>query len=328
MAGVVLAVDAGGTAVRMGLFRCAEGRLDSLRLSRFPSAGWSSFEGDLDGFLALPEVSAEVIRARERAAVFALAGPTDEPTGRGSVTRWGPGTYREVAPLLGSISFGHCILLNDLEAANHAVASASEDSLRPIDGIAGPPSRGRFIHLRPGTGLGIGLFAEGRSYASEGGSAPCAFDVDAPDELALARHLRALSGGALPTYEAALCGGGLRAISEALTGRSVSPEVVTGAWTIDGENSGNADRVLGLFIRLLARAAQGAALTLLPETCFLSGSIVDALPESAWESFCGSFRSHVTHGHFLSGVRLAHVKGPELTLHGAALAGARALAGC
>jgi glucokinase len=85
---------------------------------------------------------------------------------------------------------------------------------------------------------------------------------------------------------------------------------------------------LGLFIKLLARAAQGAALTLLPESCILSGSIVDALPDGVPESFCGPFRHHATHGRFLSGVRLAHVKGQELALHGAALAGARALAGC
>jgi len=328
MAGVIFAVDAGGTAVRMGLFRCAEGRLDSVLISRFPSAGWSSFEDDMGGFLALPEVSAEMNRARERVAVFALAGPTDEPTGRGSVTRWGPETFRDVAPLLGSLSFDHCVLLNDLEAANHAVAAAGEDSLRPIDGIARPPSRGRFIHLRPGTGLGIGFFSGGRSFPSEGGSAPCAFDADVPDELELARHLRPLSGGALPTYESVLCGDGLRAMSEALTGRAVSPEVVTGEWHKEGENSEKTDRVMGLFIRLLARAAQGAALTVLPEACFLSGSIVDALPEAAWESFCGPFRHHATHGPLLARIRLALVKGPELTLHGAALAGARALAGC
>jgi glucokinase len=312
----------------MGLFRCAEGRLDSLLLSRFPSAGWSSFEDDLGGFLSLPEVSAEMNAARERAAVFALAGPTDEPTGRGSVTRWGPGTFHKVAPLLGNLFFDHCILMNDLEAANHAVAAAGEGSLRPIDGNACPPSRNRFVHLRPGTGLGMSFFSEGRSFPSEGGSAPCAFDAGVPDELALARHLRSLAGGALPTYEAALCGDGLRAISEALTGESVSPEVVTGAWPRERENSANSTRVLGLFIGLLARAAQGAALTVLPEACFLSGSIVDALPEVAWESFCGPFRHHATHGQFLSRVRLALVKGPELTLHGAALTGARTLAGC
>lgn len=321
MAGVVLAVDAGGTWVRMGLFRCAEGRLHSLQLSRRASAGWANFEEGLRGFLACEQVYAALEKASGRAAAFALAGPTDRETGKGSVTRWGPAVFREVAPLLGGLPFDHCILLNDMEAANHAVVGAAEESLRPLDGKATSPPRRRFLHLRPGTGLGMSVFSEGRSFPSEGGSAPCAFDAADPDELSVASHLRTLSGGALPPYEAALCGDGLRAMSEALTGRAVPPE----ALTVEFGTTYNSDRVLGLFIRLLARAAQGAALTLLPETCFLSGSIVDALPGRAWESFCGPFRGHATQGVLLTRIRLALARGPDLTLHGAALVGARAL---
>lgn len=321
MTDVVLAVDAGGTDVRMGLFRCEEGRLEPVLLSRRASAGWPSFEDDLRGFLVLPEVHAALETAQGRAAVFALAGLTNGDSGKGSVTRWGPEIFREVAPLLGSLPFDHCILLNDMEASNHGVVDAVQEAFRPLDGSASPPPRSRFIHLRPGTGLGMSIFSEGRSFPSEGGSAPCAFDAGDSDELTVTRHLRALSGGALPPYEAALCGNGLRAMSEALTGYAVSPEVLTAEFG----RTDRSDRVVGLFIRLLARAAQGAALTLLPETCFLSGSIVDALPQVAWESFCGPFRSHATQGPFLTRVRLALVRGPELTLHGAALAGARAL---
>ena len=327
MAGVVLAVDAGGTAVRMGLFRCAEGRVDPLVISRRASTGWSNFEGDLRGFLAQPEVLANMETAKGRAAVFALAGPTGgnagPDRGKGSVTRWGPEIFREVAPLLSPLPFHHCILLNDMEAANHAVVGTAEESFQPLDGNACPIPRSRFIHLRPGTGLGMGIFSEGLSLPSEGGSAPCAFDVDDPDELAVARHFRSLSGGPLPAYEAALCGDGLRAMSEALTGRATSPERVTAEW---GRSDGS-KRVVGLFLLLLARAAQGAALTLQPEACFLSGSIVETLPNGAWESFCGAFRHHAAQGLLLKRVRLALVSGPELTLRGAALVGARALAG-
>lgn len=321
MAGVVLAVDAGGTSVRMGLFRCAEGRLHSIHLSSCASTGWANFEEDLRGFLAREQVHAALEAARGRCAVFALAGPTDRGTGTGSVTRWGPTVFREMAPFLGSRSFDRCILLNDMEAANHAVAGAAEASFGALDGNAFPPPRSRFIHLRPGTGLGMGIFSEGRSFPSEGGGAPCAFDAADPHELAVASHLRTLSGGVLPTYEAVLCGDGLLAMSQALTGRAVPPEVLTAGWG----KAEDSDRVLGLFVRFLARAAQGAALTLLPETCFLSGSIVDALPDPAWKFFCGPFRGHATQGPLLARVRLALVRGPELTLNGAALVGARAL---
>jgi len=124
MAGVVLAVDAGGTWVRMGLFRCEEGLLDALQFSRSASVGWARFEADLRGFLTRPQVRAALETARERAAVFALAGPTD--AGKGSVTRWGPALFREVATFLDPLPFDHCILLNDMEAANHAVVGASK----------------------------------------------------------------------------------------------------------------------------------------------------------------------------------------------------------
>lgn len=321
MAGVVLAVDAGGTTVRMCLFRCAQGGLDPMVLSRFASTGWVNLEEDLRGFLARPQVHSALEAAQARAAVFALAGPTDRDTGKGSVTRWGSEIFREVAPLLGPLPFDHCILLNDMEAANHAVAGTAEESIRPLDGNACPPPRSRFLHLRPGTGLGMSNFSDGRSFPSEGGSAPCAFDGNEPDEMKVASRLRTLSGDALPSCESALSGGGLQAMSEALTGCAVSPEVLTREW---GRSETSA-RVVGLFIRLLARAAQGAALTLLPETCFLSGSIVDALPDGAWESFCGPFRSHATQGPLLARVRLALLRGPELTLQGAALLGARTL---
>lgn len=329
MGDVVLAVDAGGTTVRMGLFRCAEGRIEPLLISRHASAGWASFESDLRGFLALPEIHAALESARGRAAVFALAGPTGPGlgsnsgphSGKGSVTRWGPGIFREVAPLLAPLPFDHRILLNDMEAANHAVVRATEESFQPLDGNVSPPPRNRFIHLRPGTGLGMSFFSDGRSFPSEGGSAPCAFNADASDEIAVAKHLRAHSGGALPSYESALCGDGLQAMSEALAGHAVSPEVLTKEWGMSKDSG----RTVELFVRLLARVAQGAALTLLPETCFLSGTIADALPDGAWEAFCGGFRNHATQGLLLSRIRLALAKGPELILRGAALAGACAL---
>jgi glucokinase len=208
-----------------------------------------------------------------------------------------------------------------MEAANHAVVGAAEGSFRVLDGNASPPPKSRFIHLRPGTGLGMGVFSEGRSFPSEGGSAPCAFDAADPDELAVVSFLRVLSGDALPPYEAVLCGDGLRAMSQALTGRAAPPEVLTAGWG----KSGDSDRVLDHFVRLLARAAQGAALTVLPETCFLSGVIVDALPDAAWASFCDPFRGHATQGPLLTRIRLALLREPELSLNGAALVGARAL---
>lgn len=329
MADIVLAVDAGGTTVRMGLYRSTEEGLDCVLLSRHASAGWLAFESDLAGFLTLPEVHAGLQTARRRAAVFALAGPMEMASGslagegatKGSVTRWGSGTFREVAPLLSPLPFDHCIVLNDMEAANHAVAGSNEEAFRTLDGNSSPPPRSRFVHLRPGTGLGMGFFLDGRSIPSEGGSAPLTFDAGDPDEISAARHFRKLSGDALPTYEAALCGNGLRALSEALAGQSVSPEDITAEW----ESSESSRRIVGLFLRLLSRAAQGAALTLLPETCFFSGSILEALPEGAWDPFCGWFRKHATQGHLLARVRLVLVKGPELTLRGAVLAGTRAL---
>ena len=325
MGRVVLAVDVGGTWVRMGLFRWEEDRLDPILQRRGASAGWTRFEEDLRQFLALPEAHGALESARERAAVFALAGPvggdSGPDAGKGSVTRWGPGLFRDVSKLLGPLPFDRCVVMNDMEAANHSVAGAREGSFLPIDGDESPPPRSRFIHLRPGTGLGMSFYCSGRSFPSEGGNAPCAFHASDTDELAIAGHFLTLSDGAFPSYEAALCGDGLRAMSEALTGRAVLPETLTKEWG----KSEISDRVVGLFVRLLARAAQGAALTLLPETCFLSGTIVDALPGGAWQPFCSLFRGHATQSPLLTRVRLSVVKVPDLALRGAALTGARAV---
>ena len=169
--------------------------------------------------------------------------------------------------------------------------------------------------------MGMSFYCSGRSFPSEGGNAPCAFDTMDSDEVAIAEHFLDGSGGVPPPYEAVLSGDGLRAMSLALTGQEIPPEVLTGDWG----RSETSDRVVGLFVRLLARAAQGATLTLLPETCFLSGTIVDAIPRDAWQTFCVLFRGHATQGALLTRVRLSIVTVPDLVLRGAALAGARAL---
>jgi glucokinase len=312
---LLLCVDAGGTSVRFRLSALDRDTAHPLAESRRSSSGWEAFRRDLALFLESPEASRPLDEHADkspRAAVFALAGVVDGPAFKGSVTRWGAERLEDMNEIAGRHGFTCIAVLNDLEAANLAVLKAPNEAVGPLDGGEAPP-RGSFVHIMPGTGLGVGVCVRGRSMASEAGSAPCAFDSEDADEIILAKALRKETGLALPTYETALCAKGLSLMAGALSGEQAEPELITGAFTRERRFG----REIGLYTRLLARAAQSAALMALPETCFLSGVIVNALPTVVWEAFAREFRRHAVQGPFLSRVRLARVDETELALKGA-----------
>ena len=321
MAGFVLSIDAGGTSVRFRLSVLQEGRLRPVAGASRPSSGWEVFREDLGLFLGDPAV----VRALGESgagfsgvASFALAGVVDGPALRGSVTRWGSDRFEDLAALASRHGFRCAAALNDLEAAGIAIQGCPEESLAPLDG-GGAPGRRKFVNVMPGTGLGVGICLDGRALASEAGSAPCAFDLEDADEIIVCKGARESAGDALPTYETFLCGDGLRLLARTLSGVEAAPEAITDSFS----HAGRFRREVTLYVRLLARAAQSAALAALPEACFLSGAIARALPDSVWGGFLVEFRRHAVQGPFLRNVRVARVDVDDLPLCGAESAVAR-----
>ena len=185
----------------------------------------------------------------------------------------------------------------------------------PLDG-GGPPRLGRFVHLRPGTGLGMGVWLAGRSIPSEGGNAPCAFDCGDADEVAAQRAMASEAGRSLPTYETAACGKGLPVLARLFSRTETTPEEMLA----EARAGGSYRREVELYARLLGRAAQAGTLAVLPDACVFSGPVVNALPEWAFETALREFRRHGTLAPVLARVRMVKVLAEDLPLIGAELA--------
>jgi glucokinase len=318
MALLLLSVDAGGTTVRFRLSAKGEGIARPVAECRRPSAGWDAFEEDLARFLGsepVRSVLGEGGIVGERRAGFALAGVVYSGALAGGVTRWGAEDVRDMEALAADHGFRCAAVLNDMEAASLAAFNAPQEAVVPLDG-GGAPRLGRFVHLRPGTGLGVGVWLAGRSIPSEGGNAPCAFDCADADELAAQRALASESGRFLPSYETALCGTGLAILAWLFSRIETTPEDVLAEARADRRFR----REVDLYARLLGRAAQAAALAVLPDACVLSGPVVNALPEWAFETALREFRRHGALAPILARVRVVKVLAEDLPLIGAELA--------
>ena len=318
MALLLLSVDAGGTVVRFRLSARGEAIARPVAECRCPSAGWAAFESDLARFLGSPEAQKALGEGGivgERQAGFALAGMVYSGALAGSVTRWGAEEFRDMEALAACHGFRCAAVLNDMEAASLAVLNAPVEALVPLDG-GGVPSLGRFVHLRPGTGLGMGFWLAGRSVPSEAGNAPCAFDAADADEIVAQKALAAVAGGSLPTFETAVCGSGLEVLARVFSRCEAAPEEIL-AQAREGVRF---RREVGLYARFLGRAAQAGALAVLPDACVLSGAIVNALPGWAFEETLREFRRHGALSSFLARVRVIQVVAEDLPLIGAELA--------
>jgi glucokinase len=175
---MILSGDIGGTNTRLALFD------DDLRPAAekdYPSREHSGIEEVLRDFLA-------GARASVRAACLGVAGPVLKGICRTTNLPW----TIDAAAISRDLGLPPVTLLNDLEAAAHAIPALGPDDLAVLNaGEKG--AEGNAALIAAGTGLGeAGLFWDGREhrpFATEGGHASFAPRND--KEAALLRHLLA-----------------------------------------------------------------------------------------------------------------------------------------
>ncbi|MGH7338781.1 MAG: ROK family protein, partial [Myxococcota bacterium] len=207
----VLVADIGATNARFAL-------VDSAHIvfeRTYPTASFPDFEPALAAFLG--ETRGEKIA---RAAI-AIAGPVDEGAGR-LVNRSGWTVDPRALARLGV----EARLINDFQALAYGVAHAApEDWIELQAGKSMPQATVALVGA--GTGLGVAsLFWDGQSYApspSEGGHVGFAPRNELQLELwrwLLARHGRV-------SAERVVCGGGLAAIYEFISGSQSDPAAIS-----------------------------------------------------------------------------------------------------
>ena len=200
----VLAGDVGGTKTLLGLFQADRGRLEPVRIVRYPSAEHDGLEAMLGAFLGTQ-------RPRIDAAVFGVAGPVVAGRSRFSNLPW----VLEEESLRRVLPRARVALVNDMEALAWGLdALRGAQVARLTRGSA--PAPGNRAVIAAGTGLGMTLLTwDGMRHTpspSEGGHQ--GFSPRDELEVELLRFLWARHGRV--SLDRVLSGSGLRAIYEFL----------------------------------------------------------------------------------------------------------------
>ena len=161
--GLLLAGDVGATKTNLALYAAADGVLTAVVEAHFMNEGYRGLEDVVRAFL------------RDRAdvpvaACFGVAGPV--ANGRTRMPNLG---WMIDAPALGRVlALERVVLLNDLEATAHGIATLPPDQLKVLNPGA-PVVGGNAALIAAGTGLGEALLywdgTRHRVCASEGGHA-------------------------------------------------------------------------------------------------------------------------------------------------------------
>jgi len=201
---IILAGDIGGTKANMMLSRFAEGKLETIKETRYVSKDYSSFNDILNNFLEGQTYPDNIC--------LSVAGPIVDGKVKFTNLDW------EVDDDVISKHVGGSpvAILNDLEATAFGLAGLKESDLSIlIRGCNDTP--GNIAILAAGTGLGeAGLFFDGDHYhpfATEGGH--CDFAPRTPRDMAVLNFM--LGKLERVSWERLLSGRGIFAIWEYLT---------------------------------------------------------------------------------------------------------------
>lgn len=314
-----LLVDIGATWLRAELRDAAGGVLETVRGR---SGDVQAIAGRLHGLLRQSP-------ARPSLAALGVPGRVLDPGGVAELTYLGAEgriDFREV--------FGDGVervhVLNDLQAGVAGTLTLASADLRRVQGAddVAPQDLDAFALVMPGTGLGVGLGGPRLAgQASEAGNAPAAIDPRDADEQAAASALR--RGDALPSYQDLTSAGALEGIARALAARESEQaraflaalaeapvERRPGRLLGDAPPAVPVERALRVQARVLARAAQMVALTVLPDALVLGGGYLRAAWPRMADAFCDAFPRASAHAAFLASmpIRLADVD--DLNLRG------------
>jgi glucokinase len=192
----IVAGDIGGTKSSFGLFALASNGVTEVRSQTFTSRRHQRFEDLLKEFLGADGVP--------RVASFAIAGPVMHQRCVTTNLPW----VIDAEEIRAELGLKDVWLLNDIEAAAHAMAHLSTSDFVELNPEA-QPVQGHQAVISVGTGLGQAiLFFDGERHqvlATEGGHASFAPQNDREDQLL--RYLRESLGGHV-SMERILAGNG------------------------------------------------------------------------------------------------------------------------
>lgn len=297
--------DVGGTKT---LLEARAGAFTLLR-RRFENDGFPDFDALLETFL-------KEVRAHHRAPVtsacFAVAGPVV-----GSMARLTnrPDWTLDQDALTARHGLERVSLVNDFVGLTAGLPDLQPEETRELQ-PGRRLSEAPLLVVGPGTGCGVGILADGRPVASEGGHVAFApFDAES---FAL---WQALGGpGQRVTVEDVLSGRGLLACYQALSGIA-GTQVVTPAEVSARATSGEPDatRAVRLLARCLGSFAGDLALTLLSRGgVYLAGGIPSRLPPALFDAeFMHAFLAKGVYAELATAFPVSLVLIQDLGLRGA-----------
>ena len=125
----LLAGDVGATKTNLALFTAAGGALTPVAEAHFENAGYAGLADVVQAFLA----GGKSVPA---AACFGVAGPVDDGSARMPNLGW----LIDVQDLGRRLALERVVLLNDLEATAHGIATLAPDQLVVLNAGAPPAS--------------------------------------------------------------------------------------------------------------------------------------------------------------------------------------------
>jgi len=204
MSDLLLAADVGATKTNLALYAVADGVLTAVDEAHLVNEGYGGLEDVVRTFL------------RDRtdvpsAACFGIAGPVAEGRSRMPNLGW----LIDAAGLARTLRLARVVLLNDLEANAHGIATLSPEQLMVLNPGAAV-ARGNAALIAAGTGLGEAtLYWDGTRHhvcASEGGHAD--FGPRNAEEIGILRRLMDRFGHV--SWERVVSGPGLHNVYDAL----------------------------------------------------------------------------------------------------------------
>jgi glucokinase len=201
---LLLAGDVGATKTNLALYAVVDRTLGAVDDTHLVNAEFGGFEEVVRAFLHdRTDVPAT--------ACFGIAGPVADGRSRMPNLGW----VIDAAALERTLGLERVVLLNDLEATAHGLATLSPDQLKVLNPAA-PVVSGNVALIAAGTGLGEAvLYWDGTRHhvcASEGGHAD--FGPRNAEEIAILRRLMARFGHV--SWERVVSGPGLHNIYDAL----------------------------------------------------------------------------------------------------------------
>ena len=258
-----LVADIGGTNTRVAL--ADEGVLRQGSIRKYPNAGRASLSEILTQYLS------DTATGDCAGVCVAAAGPV-----RGGVARMTNLDWEITAEDLARVGGTKRVsILNDLQAQGHALASLDRRHLRSL--LPGQPAEPGAAQLVVGAGTGFNAapvhHLPGGTYVAPSECGHIHLPRKGDQEAALARHLAEKHG--IATIEEVLCGRGLVALHEWVTGHKLSGNDLTAA-IVAGD--AGAQETGTLYARIMGRALASLAMVHLPfGGIFLIGSVARAM---------------------------------------------------